>query len=86
MSKMAGPNVYRHYKGGLYRVLCECILSTNGPDDGKVGVIYVSMTNGNVFVRERNQFHEVLVADPMSSNFGRIIARFVRVAENEVLE
>lgn len=82
----AGPNVYRHYKGVYYRVLFECVISTNGSDDGKLGVVYVSMTNGHVFMRERNQFHEVLtVGDPMAPRFGQVVTRFERVAENAVI-
>jgi hypothetical protein len=75
----AGPNVYRHYKGGFYRVLHECVISTNGPDDGKIGVVYVSMTNGHIFMRERNQFHEMLSLD------AGIVPRFTRIAENAVI-
>ena len=82
----AGPGVYRHYKGGLYRVLCECVLSTNGPDDGKKGVVYVSMTNGHVFVRTYEQFHEVFsVQDVSSARYGQLVTRFERVAENSVI-
>jgi len=57
------PAVYRHYKGGLYRVLFEARNSTNGPDDGLPVVVYVSLTNGHVFVRDLAQFHEYVELD-----------------------
>lgn len=54
------PTVYMHYKGGRYKVLFEGIIATNGPDEGKPVVIYVSMTNGKIFVRDFHEFHGVV--------------------------
>lgn len=53
---MAG-DIYRHYKGGRYRVLFEARVSTNGPDEGRLVVVYVSLTTGAILVRDRTEFH-----------------------------
>jgi hypothetical protein len=57
-----GPNVYRHYKtDSLYRVITDrAILTTNGPDDGRPAVVYVSLTNGHVFVRAFDEFYSAV--------------------------
>jgi hypothetical protein len=47
--------VWRHYKGGLYRVLGMVRNSTNGADRPWM-VLYVSMTYGEVYVRELDEF------------------------------
>ncbi len=52
--------IYRHHKGGRYRVLFIVNNSTNGPDDGKQMICYVSMTTGRINVRDFAQFHEAL--------------------------
>jgi len=50
--------IYRHYKGGLYRVLFNGTDSTN-ERSGTPVVVYVSLTNGRVFVRDAREFHGV---------------------------
>jgi hypothetical protein len=50
------PGIYRHYKGGLYRVLFEAHDSTNGPHEGRSLVVYVSLTTGRINVRASDQF------------------------------
>lgn len=60
MARTANPGVYRHYKGGRYRLLFLAHVSTNGPDDGRIVVVYVSLTTGLIHVRDEVQFHEEL--------------------------
>ena len=94
--RTAGPNVYHHYKGGYYRVLFGALFSfaTDGHGsavtakmlDGGRCIVYVSMTNGHVFVRPYNEFHEVFtVNDPQAPKYGQLVTRFVRVPEEEVI-
>lgn len=47
---------YRHYKGGLYRVLFIAHDSTNGPDCGRSLVIYVSLSTGRINARTEEEF------------------------------
>ena len=42
------PGLYRHFKGGLYRVIAECIIADSNP--GTVGVVYQNEA-GDLFVR-----------------------------------
>jgi len=76
-----GPNVYRHYKGGLYRVLDDNVMcSTNGLDDGKRMVLYVSMTNGRVFTRTHEQFFELITDGTLTKEAQpRLFRRFAWV-------
>jgi len=55
---VTSPGIYRHHKGGLYRVLFTARQSTNGPDVGLPLVVYVSLTKGTVHVRDEQEFHE----------------------------
>ncbi len=55
---MTKPGVWQHFKGGLYRVLGNARLSTNGPDCGASMVIYVSLAKGTVHVRAELEFHQ----------------------------
>lgn len=55
---MTKPGIYKHYKGGLYRVVFTATDSTNGDNDGMSMVVYVSLTTGRVHVRNERQFHE----------------------------
>jgi hypothetical protein len=50
------PGVYRHYKGGFYRVLTVARDSENGSNEGRELVVYVSLTYGHVCVRPREEF------------------------------
>ncbi len=68
---MTSPGIYRHYKGGLYRVLFNATESTNGPHNGRELVVYVSLAKGAIRVRAEDEFHE-------GAGDG---ARFVRVGD-----
>ncbi len=70
------PGIYEHYKGGMYRVTGTAIVSTNGPDDGKLVVKYISLTTGREHVRDEHQFHERGV-----SQLNPAIPRFKLVTE-----
>jgi hypothetical protein len=56
----AEPGVYGHYKGGRYRVLFTVTESTN-VREGAMVVIYVSLTNGNIFCRDLAEFSEPII-------------------------
>lgn len=51
------PGVYAHYKGGRYRVLFVAKESTNAREGGRT-VVYVSLSNGNIFTRDIGEFAE----------------------------
>lgn len=63
--------IYRHFRGGLYTVLFEAVESTNGPDEGKPKVIYVSHETGRISCRLTSEFTAVIQG---------IGPRFMRVA------
>lgn len=52
------PGIYRHYSGVLYRVLLTGRDSTNGPDEGRTMVCYISDAEHGFHFREINQFTE----------------------------
>jgi hypothetical protein len=41
-----------------YRVLTLAVSSTNGTLDGKILVVYISLTDGTIYAREETEFHE----------------------------
>ncbi len=53
---MIRPGIYRHHKGGLYRVLFQAIESTN-ERAGIPVVVYLSMTKGTIHVRTLEEFN-----------------------------
>ncbi len=63
---------YRHHLGGLYTVICCAVDSTNS----RVGVpvvVYVSLSTGQVRVRDQSEFTEIV---EWPDGFRR--ARFIR--------
>lgn len=56
---MTRSAVYRHFRGGLYRVLFVATESTNGRPRVPT-VVYVSLENGSVNVRDEAEFHEMV--------------------------
>lgn len=54
---MTTSGVYRHYKGGLYRVLFTAREATNGAYTDRSVVVYVSLAFGHVNVRDEVEFH-----------------------------
>lgn len=68
VAPLVHPGMYRHYKGGLYRVLLLAQDSTNRADvrGGELVVdsteapvvVYISLETGNVCVRDLRQWSE----------------------------
>jgi hypothetical protein len=68
--------IYRHYKGGLYRVLFNATESTNARANPrrKLGVVvYVSLSTGVIHVRDAEEFHGEVDGSP--------VRRFVEYVE-----
>lgn len=91
-------NVYRHYKGGLYRVLfgAEFAFSTTNTNpevlhdskrvmakqlDREPCVVYVSMTNGRVFVRPYTEFYGDVTIDGLANERSYQRPRFEQVVD-----
>ncbi len=47
---------YRHYKGGIYEIICEARLES----DPKVIMIIYKAVDGSVWTRPRNEFFELV--------------------------
>lgn len=60
--------IYRHYKGGLYRVLGTALVSTNGPDTGDRVVVYISLTYGSMHVRDEDEFREQVTVTELNGS------------------
>lgn len=52
--------LFRHYKGGLYRVLIESALHSETQEEVTV---YLSVETGKVWVRPTSMFHELVQID-----------------------
>ncbi|MDY0964402.1 MULTISPECIES: DUF1653 domain-containing protein [Massilia] len=59
------PTRYRHYKGGIYELVCEAVLEAD-----HTPVIVYRGQDGVVWVRPRDAFFETVTVD------GRILPRF----------
>jgi hypothetical protein len=78
IKKMTKPGVYKHYKGGLYRVLFTAIDASNATS-GRTMVIYVSITQRDgLYVRCEAEFNQ----EVHDAN-GGIVKRFEYVGETE---
>jgi len=60
---------YRHYKGGIYEVICEALLES---DPGVVMVVYRS-EEGLVWTRPRDAFFEFVECE------GKTVPRFALI-------
>ncbi|MBV9169080.1 MAG: DUF1653 domain-containing protein [Chloroflexi bacterium] len=60
MSDKTKPGIYRHWKGGFYRVLFTALDSTNAHERRSL-VVYVSLNRdyGSINVRDEEEFHEM---------------------------
>lgn len=67
------PGLFRHYKGGLYRVLFVAHDSTNVREGGAV-VVYLSLTTGRINVRDEAEFRGTVPAP--GSNDMCFVCRF----------
>jgi hypothetical protein len=59
---------YRHYKGGLYELVCEATLES----DHTPMIIYRA-ANGTIWCRPKSVFHELVEVD------GKMVPRFAPV-------
>lgn len=66
MSQVVEGGCYRHFKGNLYRVLHLAKNAATGVDV----VVYQSINGGEVYVRDRAQFEELVAQD------GKMVDRF----------
>jgi hypothetical protein len=64
------PVRYRHYKGGIYELVCE---ATQEAD--LVPVIVYRAHNGTIWVRPQSVFFETIEVD------GQTVQRFTRIEE-----
>lgn len=64
---------YRHYKGGLYELVCEATLESD-----LTHLIVYRAANGTVWVRPRDVFFEMVEVD------GRQVPRFAPVGQESV--
>lgn len=74
MGKVSLPvagELYRHFKGGLYRVQCTASCS----ETHEVQVVYRSVTNGQAWVRPLARFMEHV------THLGASVPRFERLHE-----
>lgn len=71
--------VYKHYKGGLYVRLFEGTASCDIEQDSRI-TVYLSMQNGEVYVRTSDNFHDPIRADD-GLTFGP--PRFEKLTERE---
>ena len=55
---MAGPTCYRHYKGGLYELVCEAVLEAD-----HTPVMVYRGQDGAVWERPKAAFFETVVHD-----------------------
>ncbi len=58
--KILRPGLWEHYKGGLYRVL---FIATLSEDHKTRMVIYVSLTNGAVWIRPAREWRQVVTLE-----------------------
>lgn len=68
--------IYKHYKGGLYRLLCEAQDATNAADRDDM-MVYVSLKNGNIYCRKKEEFFEAV--EWLQVRKGYMAPRFVMV-------
>jgi len=61
---------YRHYKGGIYTVVCEARLEA---DPGVIMVVYQSAADGVIWTRPRDVFFEPVECE------GAMVPRFALI-------
>ncbi|MBK1891511.1 DUF1653 domain-containing protein [Undibacterium sp. 14-3-2] len=70
---MTQPQKYRHYKGGVYELVCEAIQESDlGP------VIVYRSHNGSIWTRPKAVFFEMVEVD------GVLVPRFAAIDDDEV--
>lgn len=66
--------LYKHYKGGMYRVINDSVTHT---ETGEELVMYTSLETGLVWARPKEMFHELIMVD------GNPTYRFTKVQEGQ---
>lgn len=61
---------YKHFKGGLYEMVCEAMDSENQEDL----IVYKSLKDGKVWVRPKKMFFEQVEVS------GKVVPRFERLS------
>lgn len=62
-------SVYKHFKGGIYEVLC--IVKNSETEEDRV--VYKSVSNDSIWVRPINMWYEIV------SYKGKKVSRFTRI-------
>jgi len=70
---MNQPQKYRHYKGGVYELVCEAIQES----DLSPVIVYRSH-NGSIWTRPKAVFFEIVEVD------GVLVPRFAAISDDEV--
>lgn len=70
---MTQPQKYRHYKGGVYELVCEAIQES----DLSPVIVYRSH-NGSIWTRPKAVFFEMVEVD------GVLVPRFAAIDDDEV--
>lgn len=56
MRRITKGAVYRHFKGNYYEVMEIAFDATNGSNVGEKMVVYKSLADGNIYVRDLKEF------------------------------
>lgn len=64
---------YRHYKGGIYEIICEARLEA---DPAITMMVYRSEADGTIWTRPKTVFLEIIEHE------GKLVPRFAPVAED----
>lgn len=64
---------YRHYKGGIYEIVCEAKLES----DPSITLIIYRAANGTIWARPSDVFHETIVVD------GKTVQRFAAINDTD---
>ena len=75
-------NVIKHYKGGEYVVLAIC---HNESNPNELLVSYLSLSNGQPWVRELSQFNEMIIPEDTEKYGSEPRLRFEVAGECQIL-
>lgn len=85
---MISPGIYKHYDGGLYRLLLVAKDSNNGPHEDQNVAVYVCLQPGNkhkdtmpgrISIRNEEEFEEYIIPPIAPSQTG--VRRFTRIGD-----
>lgn len=75
MSEPLKIGLYRNHKGDLYEVLAVATEATNARAGGEV-VVYLSIEEGEVYVRDRDEFEDTVLPSPHTPHLTEPTPRF----------